>query len=86
MLHQFRHFLFSAQIMLFILRFLFYFISTVNMCDTLLLTYKALNGVAPAHLASLLSHYNPSHSLRSQNFGLLEVPKTSKSTNGGRAF
>ncbi len=37
----------------------------------LLLAYKALNGLAPAYLTSLLSRYNPSRSLRSQNSGLL---------------
>ncbi len=52
----------------------------------LLLTYKALNGLAPAYLTSLLSHYNPSRSLRSQNSGLLVVPRIAKSTKGGRAF
>jgi len=36
----------------------------------LLLTYKALNGLAPVHLTNLLSPYNPSRSLRSQNSGL----------------
>uniref|UniRef100_A0A8C1ETF6 Reverse transcriptase domain-containing protein n=1 Tax=Cyprinus carpio carpio TaxID=630221 RepID=A0A8C1ETF6_CYPCA len=55
----------------------------------LLLTYKALNGLAPAYLTSLLPRYNPSRSLRSQNAGLLIVPriaKISKSTVGGRSF
>ncbi len=52
----------------------------------LLLTYKALNGLAPAYLTSLLSRYNPSRSLRSQNSGLLVVPRIAKSTTGGRAF
>ncbi len=52
----------------------------------LLLAYKALNGLAPAYLTSLLSRYNPSHSLRSQNSGLLVVPRIAKSTKGGRAF
>ncbi len=51
-----------------------------------LLTYKALNGLAPAYLTSLLSRYNPSRSLRSQNSGLLVVPRIAKSTKGGRAF
>ncbi len=41
----------------------------------LLLTYKALNGLAPAYLTSLLSRYIPTHSLRSQNSGLLVVPR-----------
>ncbi len=52
----------------------------------LLLTFKALNGLAPAYLTSLLSCYNPSRSLRSQNSGLLVVPRIAKSTKGGRAF
>ncbi len=54
--------------------------------NILLLTYKALNGLVPAYLTSLLSHYNPSRSLRSQNSGLLVVPRIAKSTKGGRAF
>ncbi|KAI5105927.1 hypothetical protein C0J45_3624, partial [Silurus meridionalis] len=52
----------------------------------LLLTYKALNSLAPMYLSSLLTHYNPSRSLRSQNSGLLVVPRIAKSTKGGRAF
>ncbi|KAI2648501.1 putative RNA-directed DNA polymerase from transposon BS [Labeo rohita] len=51
-----------------------------------LLTYKALNGLAPAYLTSILPRYNPSRSLRSQNSGLLVVPRIAKSTKGGRAF
>ncbi len=51
----------------------------------LLLAYKALNGLTPAYLTSLLSRYNPSRSLRSQNSGLLVVPRIAKSTKGGRA-
>ncbi|KAI5609350.1 hypothetical protein C0J50_9521, partial [Silurus asotus] len=52
----------------------------------LLLTYKALNGLAPMYLSSLLTRYNPPRSLRSQNSGLLVVPRIAKSTKGGRAF
>ncbi len=52
----------------------------------LLLTFKALNGLAPVYLTSLLSRYNPTCSLRSQNSGLLVVPRIAKSTKGGRAF
>ncbi len=48
-----------------------------------LLTYKAINGLAPAYLTSLLSCYNPTHSLRSQNSGHLLVPRIAKSTKGG---
>ncbi len=51
----------------------------------LLLTSKALNGLAPAHLTNLLSRYNPTRSLRSQNSGLL-VARIAKSTKGGRTF
>ncbi len=51
----------------------------------LLLAYKALNGLAPAYL-SLLSRYNLTCSLRSQNSGLSVVPRIVKSTKGGRAF
>ncbi|KAI5626003.1 hypothetical protein C0J50_14450, partial [Silurus asotus] len=52
----------------------------------LLLTYKALNGLAPIYLSSLLTRYNPPRSLRSQNSGLLVVRRITKSTKGGRAF
>ncbi|KAI5100987.1 hypothetical protein C0J45_9973, partial [Silurus meridionalis] len=52
----------------------------------LLLTYKALNGLAPMYLSSLLTRYNPPRSLRSQNSGLLVVRRIAKSTKGGRAF
>ncbi len=52
----------------------------------LLLAYKALNDLAPAYLTNLLSHYNPTRSLRSQNSGLLVVPRIAKSTKGGRTF
>ncbi len=52
----------------------------------LLLTYKALNGLAPAYLTSLLSRYNPSRSLRSQNSGLLVVPRIAKSTKEVELF
>ncbi len=50
----------------------------------LLLTSKALNNLAPAYQTNLLSRYNPTRSLRSQNSGLLVVPRIAKSTNGGR--
>jgi hypothetical protein len=52
----------------------------------LLTTYKALNGLAPQYLSDLLPRYIPSRSLRSQNSGLLIVPRISKSTKGGRSF
>ncbi len=52
----------------------------------LLLAYKALNDLAPAYLTNLLSRYNPTRSLRSQNSGLLVVPRIAKFTKGGRTF
>ncbi|XP_076829950.1 uncharacterized protein LOC143475954, partial [Brachyhypopomus gauderio] len=52
----------------------------------LLLTYKALKGLAPQYLSELIDYYNPSRPLRSQNAGFLLVPKISKTTAGGRAF
>ncbi|XP_057187413.1 uncharacterized protein LOC130552818 [Triplophysa rosa] len=52
----------------------------------LLITYKALNGLAPTYITELLPHYNRSRSLRSQNSRLLKTPRITKSTKGGRAF
>ncbi len=52
----------------------------------LLITYKALNGLAPQYLSELLSHYSPPHPLRSQNSGHLIIPRISKSTADGRSF
>ncbi len=52
----------------------------------LLITYKALNGLAPQYLSELLSHYSPPSLLWSQNSGHLIIPRISKSTAGGRSF
>ena len=52
----------------------------------LLLTFKALNNMAPVYLEELLVPYQPTRALRSQNSGLLVVPKVSKSRVGARAF
>ncbi len=52
----------------------------------LLRTCKALNGFAPAYPTNLLSRYNPTRSIRSQNSGLLLVPRKAKSTKEGRTF
>ena len=52
----------------------------------LLLTYKALHGLAPTHLSDLALPYIPTRTLRSQDAGLLIVPRISKQTAGGRAF
>ncbi len=48
------------------------------------ISYKIL--LLTAYLTNLLSHYNPTRSLRSQNSGLLVVPRIAKATKGGRTF
>ncbi|XP_073715700.1 uncharacterized protein [Misgurnus anguillicaudatus] len=52
----------------------------------LLITYKALNGLAPSYIKELLSEYNPPRKLRSQNLGDFIIPKISKASKGGRSF
>ena len=52
----------------------------------LLLTYKALHWLAPTYLFDLVLPYIPTCTLRSQDAGLLTVPRISKQTAGGRAF
>ena len=52
----------------------------------LLLTFKALNNMAPLYLKELIVPNQPTRALRSQNSGLLVVPKVSKSRVGARAF
>ncbi len=52
----------------------------------LLITYKALNGLAAQYWSELLSHYSPPLPLHSQNSGHLIIPRISKSTAGGRSF
>ena len=52
----------------------------------LLLTYKTLNGLAPSYLQELLAPYLPNCTLRSQDAGLLVIPRVNKSNTGGRAF
>uniref|UniRef100_A0A8C7R0Y5 Reverse transcriptase domain-containing protein n=1 Tax=Oncorhynchus mykiss TaxID=8022 RepID=A0A8C7R0Y5_ONCMY len=52
----------------------------------LLLTYKALHGLAPTYLSDLVLPYIPTRTLRSQDAGLLIVTRISKQTAGGRAF
>ncbi len=54
--------------------------------EILLLCNKALNVLAPAYLTILISRNNPTRSLRSQNSGLLVVPRIVKSTKGGLTF
>ncbi len=54
--------------------------------NILLITYKALNGLARHYLSKLLSDYSPPRPLRSQNSGHLIISRISKSTAGGRSF
>ena len=41
----------------------------------LVITFKALNGLAPPYVKDLLHPYIPARTLRSQNAGLLIVPR-----------
>ncbi len=52
--------------------------------EILLITYKALIGLAPQYLSELLSHSSPPRPL--QNSGHLIIPRISKQTEGGRSF
>ncbi|TWW61852.1 hypothetical protein D4764_04G0004990 [Takifugu flavidus] len=54
--------------------------------ETLLLTYKVLRGLAPSYLEELVIPYQLNKPLRSQNAGLLVVPRVSRGRMGGRAF
>ncbi|TWW53113.1 R2 Retrovirus-related Pol polyprotein from type I retrotransposable element [Takifugu flavidus] len=47
---------------------------------------SVLRGLAPSYLEELVIPYQPSRPLRSQNAGLLVVPRVSRSRMGGRAF
>ena len=51
-----------------------------------LLTFKALNGLAPPYISDLISKYEPRRPLRSAGRGLLKpmVPKLKRT--GGRSF
>ncbi len=51
-----------------------------------LLTFKCLNGLAPKYLADLIQPYSSRAGLRSENKGLLFVPKSRTKTYGDRAF
>ena len=52
----------------------------------LLLTFKALNNLAPDYLTLLLDTYVPQRQLRSSDSSLLTVPRTRMKTAGDRAF
>jgi hypothetical protein len=53
---------------------------------TLLLTFKALNNLAPDYLALLLETYTPQRQLRSSDSSQLTVPRTRLEMAGDRAF
>jgi len=52
----------------------------------LLLTFKALNGLAQQYLSGLLHPYHPTWSLRSAELGLVSIPRFRLFTVGGRSF
>jgi hypothetical protein len=52
----------------------------------LLITYKILNGAAPAYLNELIVPYVPSRSLRSSSCGFLIIPRSRTCGYGDRAF
>ena len=52
----------------------------------LLLTYKALNGMAPKYIADLLQPYTPTRQLRSSSKNLLVTPKSNLKFYGDRSF
>ena len=52
----------------------------------LLITFKALHGLAPSYIKDLLVPYKPERNLRSANKALLETPEVNLVTQGGRAF
>jgi len=52
----------------------------------LLITYKALNGLAPSYIRELLKPYHPTRMLRSCDANLLTVPRMRLKTFGYRTF
>ena len=52
----------------------------------LLITFKALNGLAPNYICELLHQYQLTRSLGSSTRNLLSVPRTHTTTYGDRAF
>lgn len=52
----------------------------------IMLTFKALNGLAPLYIMDLLTSYNPGCALRSSNDNLLSVTQARYSAYGDRSF
>ena len=56
------------------------------MLKLLLITYKSLNGLASVYTNELLHHYSPCRPLRSSDYSLVLILKTTTVTNGDRSF
>ena len=54
--------------------------------DIHILTYKALNALAPQNISDMLMQYTPARTLRSSNKQFLQVPKFKPKTYGSRLF
>ena len=52
----------------------------------LLVTYKALNGIAPTYITDLLRRHIPARTLRSSSQNLLTVPRVRTETYGEKSF
>ena len=52
----------------------------------LLVTFKALHGLAPVYIKDFLTPYTPTRALRSQNKMMLVIPRTRTVTYGDRSF
>ena len=51
-----------------------------------LITFKAINGLAPSYISDLIKPYSPGRSLRSEHLYLLAEPRSTLKTFGDRAF
>ncbi len=52
----------------------------------LLITFKALHGLAPCYILDLLTPYEPVRTLRSLGRGVLSIPESRLISRGDRAF
>ena len=52
----------------------------------ILITYKALNGIAPSYISELLKPHQTQRNLRSSNVNVLAVPKVLHKQSGEAAF
>ena len=52
----------------------------------ILVTFEALNGLAPQYITDMISYYKPSRCLRSSNPSLLNEIRFSVNSYGGRVF